>query len=1140
MVKFEDVKSVTTEEYFNGNQFAINTFSDKYSYKKEDGSKETPAEVFYRVASTIASMESTEELKVYWAERWFDEMWNDWWRAGGSIMSATADSKGVSSSNCTTTALKGDSLEEIFATAYRLAKDCAYRQGIGVDFSKLRPRGMKINNSAKISSGAVHWMKFFDGIANYVGQSGRIPALLLSLKVDHPDIVEFIKAKSDTHSIQNANISVQITDAFMKAVATDSDWELKFSATTGETLSKTVKARDLMRLLSERACKFAEPGVQFIDMMQHWQNTSYVSNPETGEKLSPISSNACITGDTEILTANGYTKICDLAGNDVDLIDSTGSISRGSVWFSGVKPTVSINYIEGRQAKHIICTEDHKFMTNDGAVVEAKDLAGKQLMPFYSHPFSAGSHDKEYVAMGFIQGDGTVRSSNIEAFIGAMDFDLYSLFGKSPEDTDSRRAISVNEYRCKLKDIGFQSDTPLPERGLPSTYSEWDKATKAAYLCGMFSANGYALDSKNFRIGYKTSCSKLRDELVATLLSDFGIEAWVTTSKPKAIKWPNGTYVSKEAYDINIGRFTSMVKFINNIGFVQQYKMTVVDKWIVKRSPYITSVRSTGDSEPVYDFNIPSNNWGVIEGFVTHNCSEKPLYPDSVCVLGSVNMERFSTREEDFIKELEVIGESITRFLDNVITFELTCGSIPIPEQWKVIPLLREIGCGITNLQGWLLKRNLPYDSNKAIELVDKFTAYYTYNCYKTSHKLAMERGSFGAFSESFFDSPFVKRLMNKFTDLECMRGGMRNSMLMSVAPTGTLSLTFRKPTMSTGIEPVPGFYYWKRARTSGAWKWYFCVPESVRTYMASRGIDIGMDTETVEDPDGKFGEAMIDKINSFFGEDAGMFRPAHLIDPFQKVKLMSKVGQWIDSSISTTYNLPETANAELVEKIYMEAWKQGVKSVAVYVDKSRQGVIEFEPPPIVEKRFAKSAELARPASVERRCAPKRPKELPCDIHQITVNGKKWVVLVGMFNGEPFEVFAGLSDSICIPSKFKTGKVLKNYPGSKYSLVIPMDDGELLEFKDMGSLFHNDEQNALTRQISLNMRTGTHIQFIVEQLKKGAGSVADFAAAISRVLSRYVKQVANREEKCPNCGNETLDRSAGCVKCTSCGWSRCD
>ena len=229
---YDSVKKQTTEEYFQNNQFSIDAFKKKYALTLD----ESYVHAVHRVCEFVASVEKTQELRDYWSARWFDEIYNDWWHPAGSIMQGAGSGRKISLANCTTISLgakrddeEWDSLEALIKnTAYTIAKCAAYRQGLGVDFSRLRPNGTKVLNSANQSTGAVHWMEFEDKIGYFIGQKGRIPAMLFSISCDHPDVEEFIKVKSDYTKIQNANISVQCTEKFYKAVEEDKDWELKF------------------------------------------------------------------------------------------------------------------------------------------------------------------------------------------------------------------------------------------------------------------------------------------------------------------------------------------------------------------------------------------------------------------------------------------------------------------------------------------------------------------------------------------------------------------------------------------------------------------------------------------------------------------------------------------------------------------------------------------------------------------------------------------------------------------------------------------------------------------------------------------------------------------------------------------------
>jgi ribonucleoside-diphosphate reductase alpha chain len=336
LTRYEDVQNQTTEEYFNGNQFSIDAFNKKYT----DRPGETYVRALKRVCDYVASVEETEELRRYWSERWFDEIYNDWWHPAGSIMQGAGSGKKVSLVNCTTVSLgtvaregeEWDSLESIIrGAAYTVAKSAAYRQGLGVDFSRLRPRGAAVQNSARESTGAVHWMKFIDQIGYFVGQKGRIPAMLFSLSCSHPDVFEFVRAKADRTNIQNANISVQCTNAFYRAVEADGDWELVFdspaveegdkvyvhpySATPdcktevaggltrhyyvaakgkpAERFSRTVRARELLELIAKYMTEHAEPGIQNIDTARQYSNSDWVYDPLDEYDSRIISTNAC-------------------------------------------------------------------------------------------------------------------------------------------------------------------------------------------------------------------------------------------------------------------------------------------------------------------------------------------------------------------------------------------------------------------------------------------------------------------------------------------------------------------------------------------------------------------------------------------------------------------------------------------------------------------------------------------------------------------------------------------------------------------------------------------------------------------------------------------------------------------------------
>jgi ribonucleoside-diphosphate reductase alpha chain len=239
--------------------------------------------------------------------------------------------------------------------------------------------------------------------------------------------------------------------------------------------------------------------------------------------------------------------------------------------------------------------------------------------------------------------------------------------------------------------------------------------------------------------------------------------------------------------------------------------------------------------------------------------------------------------------------------------------------------------------------------------------------------------------------------------------------------------------------------------------------------------------------------------------------------------------------------NLPESATKELVSEVYMRAWETGCKGFTVYRDKCRDGVL-------ISASEAKSINPpadGRPNDIELSAAPKRPQELICEIKKVKISGEAWTIFVGLFNGKPYEVFGGLSKYVDIPNKYKTGVISKNgkVDGvTTYNLSIGEED-DLMVIKDIANVFENPNFGAFSRTISLALRHGTPVQFVVEQLLKDKHSdITSFSKVIARVLKSYIKDGTKTtlERKCPSCNKEgSFAYQENCLTCLSCGYSKC-
>ena len=250
----------TVEQWLgNENQLGIDIWNKKYKFENE-----TFEEWLDRVTN------GNEKIKELMKEKKF-------LFAGRILANRGLDKVGkkVTYSNCYVIPPVEDSIESIYETCSMLARTYSYSGGCGVDISRLRPRGMKVNNASNSTTGAVSFMDTFSQVTGTIGQNGRRGALLLSIDCKHPDLEEFISVKNDLTRVTKANISVRVSDDFMKAVENDSDWELYFKTEHGDEMKKVVKAKEVYRLLCKNNYSFAEPGLLFWDKMD---NYSLLSN----------------------------------------------------------------------------------------------------------------------------------------------------------------------------------------------------------------------------------------------------------------------------------------------------------------------------------------------------------------------------------------------------------------------------------------------------------------------------------------------------------------------------------------------------------------------------------------------------------------------------------------------------------------------------------------------------------------------------------------------------------------------------------------------------------------------------------------------------------------------------------------------
>jgi len=447
----------------------------------------------------------------------------------------------------------------------------------------------------------------------------------------------------------------------------------------------------------------------------------------------------------------------------------------------------------------------------------------------------------------------------------------------------------------------------------------------------------------------------------------------------------------------------------------------------------------------------------------------------------------------------------------------------------------RRTGLGVTGLGDALAMLGLTYGERPAIRETETIYKELALAAYDSSVQMAEERGSFPVYEwAAELESPFLRRIMDASPELvrRWKKHGRRNIALTTTAPAGSVSVLTQT---TSGIEPAYLLSYKRRKKIMSTdtsarvdftddmgdkWQEYKVYHHGFKQWMEVSGCT---EDQVEQSP---YSGATSDKV-----------------DWTSSVDLQAAAQKWVCHAISKTCNLPANATKETVAEVYMRAWESGCKGLTVYRDGSRAGVLVAD-----DKKDEPKKDTTK---VVENHAPKRPKELPCDIHRINVKGEagpeSYLVLVGKLAGDPYEIFCGLSSHVEVPRKAKTGTLIKN--GKKdgvatYNLMIPFGDDDCLLFKDIVELFSNPLHGAFTRSLSLSLRHGIPVQYVVEQLVKDKHSdMQSFSRVIARVLKSYIPDgtKSTSDKKCPECGCESLTYEAGCPRCTNvdCTWTKC-
>ncbi len=567
----------------------------------------------------------------------------------------------------------------------------------------------------------------------------------------------------------------------------------------------------------------------------------------------------------------------------------------------------------------------------------------------------------------------------------------------------------------------------------------------------------------------------------------------------------------------------------------------------------------------------------------TNPCGEIPLCPYDSCRLLAINLYEYVenpfTRNAKF--NFDLFREHVRkaqRIMDDIIDLELEKIELilnkietdPQNEEvkaaerslWQKIQrkssMGRRTGVGITAEGDMLAALGLRYGTQEATDFAVEVQKTVCLSAYASSVEMARERGAFEIFdAKREAANPFILRIKEAAPQLykDMCKYGRRNIACLTIAPTGTTSLMTQT---TSGIEPVFMPVYKRRRKvnpndpevrvdftdeTGDSFEEYIVYHHKFLTWMRTCGLD----TER------RYTQEEIDELV----EQSPYYKAtANDVDWLMKVKMQGAIQQWVDHSISVTVNLPNNVDEQLVNDLYMEAWRSGCKGCTIYRDGSRSGVMISvskkkektsegeQETPALETGHEHSVPECRPPEV----VEKRPDVLECDVVRFQNNKEKWVAFVGLLDGRPYEIFTGLQDDeegILLPKSVTKGRIIKqlNPDGTKrYDFQFENKRGYKTTVEGLSEKFNPEYWNyaKLLSSVLRYRMPLDHVIRLVDQLQLNSESINTWKNGVERALKKYISDgTAARGQVCPNCGQETLVYQEGCLICTNCGASRC-
>jgi ribonucleoside-diphosphate reductase alpha chain len=1027
-------------------------FLEKYAKNGEDRAAQRA-----RVAKALASVESKGRKAT---EKRFAQALHDGFVPGGRIQSGAGTGLQVTLINCFVQPVH-DSMDGIAESLRQAMLTLKAGGGVGYDFSPIRPKGALVKAVQAEASGPISFMRVFDRACETIESAGyRRGAQMGVLRVDHPDIREFIEAKYERGQLSNFNVSVGVTDAFMQAVEDDGYFELMhesepaprrqaghdvhFDEARGKWIYERARAREIWDYIMEATYDHADPGVLFLDRINDENNLWYAESIQA--------CNPCVTGDTWVHTADGPRQVEQLIGEPTELlVNGRAHASTEAGFFAtGHKPVLRLVTREGQQLR---LTEDHPVLRRVYSAnselprtewAEAGELTAGDEVVLHDHGTEiawpgAANADEGYL-LGLLLGDGhlgagtaSLRVATAAAATGdgtvaahpvmqATDRAIQALAHRG--DFGAWATPAAGDALCRdaaaLRELAGEFDLAPGAEGITPAMERASSEFYRGFLRGLFDTHGDVEGTRATGVSVRLTLAD-RDRLVGAqrMLARLGIGSALATD--------GGSLVIDDGH---------VLRFAEGVGFTgtaerERLRVAVADYLCDLRRPrwHATVERLDADgAETVYDVEVPGVHAFDANGIYVHNCGEQMLPAFGCCCLGSINLTNFVEQpfadgvSFDFERFGSIVRTSV-QMLDNV----LDATAWPLPEQAQEAEAKRRVGLGYLGLGDTLIMLGLRYDSEAGRDMAARISRVMRDEAYRASVELAKSKGAFPLFdADKFLEGEFARRLPADLRS-DIREHGIRNSHLMSIAPTGTITLAFAD-NASNGIEPPFSWTYARNKRMPDDTTQRFDVEDHAFRVWRHQGNDPGA------------------VVKGRYANLPESFVSALEMRVEDHMQMIAAVQPFIDSAISKTCNVPADYDYGDFRELYSRAWRAGAK-----------GLTTFRPNDVTGAVLETSHDAEQPADFDDSDADRR---LRLDkAPQPALASLRWQNRPTFADGNPAKTY------------------MVNHPGGKFAVFVGYtENGPTGDTKHPFEMWVNGAEQprgagAIAKALSMDMRT---------------------------------------------------------------------